>query len=89
MGAVLVVHISFFLKKSATAPISYLAVGETLILLHPPLPLVGVSTWMWKCRTGKSYPKVSSPESLVTLCPCERLSETSTPGTCEIPTELL
>ena len=23
-----------------------LAVGETIILLHPPLPLVGVSIWM-------------------------------------------
>ena len=23
-----------------------LAIGETVILLHPPLPLVGVSTWM-------------------------------------------
>ena len=24
----------------------HLAVGETVILLHPPLPLVGVSMWM-------------------------------------------
>ena len=25
---------------------SQVAVRETVILLHPPLPLVGVSTWM-------------------------------------------
>ena len=27
-----------------------LAVGETVTLLHPPLRLVGVSTWMWRGR---------------------------------------
>ena len=27
-----------------------LAVGETVILLHPPLPLVGVSIVMWRER---------------------------------------
>ena len=29
---------------------SSLAVGMTVILLHPPLPLVGISTWMERER---------------------------------------
>ena len=32
-----------------------LAVGETVILLHPPLPLVGVSIWMERgCQSNDS-----------------------------------
>ena len=32
-----------------------LAVGETVILLHPPLPLEGVSMWMEKgCQQNDS-----------------------------------
>ena len=30
----------------STHLVQRLAVGETIILLHPPLPLVGVSIWM-------------------------------------------
>ena len=33
-----------------------LAVGETVILLHPPLPLVGVSIWMQReCQQNDSF----------------------------------
>ena len=29
------------------------AVGETLVLLHPPLPLGGVSIGVWRGRSAK------------------------------------